>query len=143
MNISTLRKQLTRVKDKDPLLKKAGVVYKTPCSCGIEYIGETRNLETCLKEHQEATRQGEIEKSAIAEHAWAKQHHPSWDEIKILDQASNNNTIIHVTKEAFHILHARQQKPLNKDQGTANADCWKPLLRCMCKLQAITNDPAS
>ena len=73
--ISTLRQQLTRVKDVDPLLKRAGVVYKIPCSCGQEYIGETkRTLETRLKEHQAATRRGETEKSAIAEHAWAKQH---------------------------------------------------------------------
>ena len=48
--ISTLRQQLTRVKDMDPLLKRAGVVYKIPCSCGQE------TLETRLKEHQAVTR---------------------------------------------------------------------------------------
>ena len=31
---STLRGQLTRVKDQDPLEKKSGVVYQIPCSCG-------------------------------------------------------------------------------------------------------------
>ena len=39
--ISTLRQQLTRVKDVDTSLSKAGVVYRVPCSCGKEYIGET------------------------------------------------------------------------------------------------------
>ena len=49
----------------------------------LEYIGETkRNLESHLKEHQVATRRAETEKSALEEHAWAKQHCPSWDEIK-------------------------------------------------------------
>ena len=62
--ISTLRRQLTRVKDVDPLLSRAGVVYKIPCSCGKEYIGETkRALGTHLKEHQAATRRGEVEVS--------------------------------------------------------------------------------
>jgi len=35
-------RQLTRVKDVDPLLSRAGVVYKVPCSCGKKYIGETK-----------------------------------------------------------------------------------------------------
>ena len=39
---STLRQQFTRVKDVDPLLSRAGVVYKIPCSCGKRYIGETK-----------------------------------------------------------------------------------------------------
>ena len=67
---STLRRQLMRVKDQDPLEKKLGVVYQIPCSCGHVYIGETkRAVETCIKEHKAATRRGETEKSAIAEHA--------------------------------------------------------------------------
>ena len=113
VTISILRQQLTKVKDVDPLLKRAGVVYKIPCSCGQEYIGETKrtSLETRLKEHQAATRRGETEKSAIAEHAWAKQHHPLWDETTILDQARNNNTLL--IKEAFHITLTRPQKLLN------------------------------
>ena len=49
------------------------------------HIGETkRALGTRLKEHQAVTRRGEVEKSAIAEHAWAEQHQPLWEEISIL-----------------------------------------------------------
>ena len=85
---STLRQQLTRVKDVDPPSSKAGVVYRVPCSCGKEYIGETkRALGTRIKEHQSATRKGEIEKSAIAEHAWTEQHHPIWDQTAVIEQA--------------------------------------------------------
>ena len=44
----------------------SGVQY-TLCS---NYIGETkRALETRLNEHEAATRRGEVEKLAIAEHA--------------------------------------------------------------------------
>ena len=63
--VSTLRQQLTRVKDVDPPLRKAGVVYNVPCSCGKEYIGETkRALGTCIKQHESTTKGGETEKSA-------------------------------------------------------------------------------
>ena len=77
--IFTLRQQLTMVKDVDPLLTKAGVVvYRVPCSCGKEYIGDTkRALGTRIKKHQSATRRGN-QKSAIVEHVLAEQHHPIW-----------------------------------------------------------------
>ena len=76
--ISILRQQLTRVKDVDPRLSKPGVVYMVPCSHGKEYIGGTkRALGARIKEHQSATIGGETEMSAIAEHAWAEQHHPA------------------------------------------------------------------
>ena len=90
--ISTLRQQLTRVKDQDTMLSRAGVVYRIPCSCGKEYIGGTkRALGTRLKEHEAATRRGETEKSAIADHAWAEQHCAAWDEITILEQAKRGH----------------------------------------------------
>ena len=83
------------VKDTDPLLSKAGVVYRIPCSCGKEYIGETkRALGTHLKEHQTATRRVEVERSAIAEHAWEEQHRPAWDETTILEQAKRNDVLL-------------------------------------------------
>ena len=70
--ISTLRQQLTKVKDLDPFLSRAGVVYRIPCSnCDNTHIEETN-----LKEHQANIRRGEIEKSAIAEHAWTEQYQP-------------------------------------------------------------------
>ena len=126
--ISTLRRELTRVKDQDPMLSRAGVVYRIPCSCGKEYIGETkRALRTRLKEHQAATRRGETEKSAIAEHAWAEQHCPAWDEVTILEQAERED-ILRI-KEAFCIALTDQKKSLNRDKGVATADCWMPLLR--------------
>ena len=70
-----------QVENKDLLEEKLGVLYQVPCSCSSIYIGKTkRTLETRIKEHMAAIRQGEMEKSAIAEHAWS-QHHPIlWEE---------------------------------------------------------------
>ena len=41
--ISTLRQQLTTIKDVDAPSNKAGVVYKVLCGCGKEYVGETKS----------------------------------------------------------------------------------------------------
>ena len=127
--ISTLRQQLTRVKDVDPPLSKAGVVhvYKVPCCCGKEYIGETkRALGTRIKERQSATRGGETEKSAIVEYAWAEQHHPAWDKTSVLEQARNVDIL--QIEEAFCIMLAEKQNLLNRDRGTTISHCWKSLL---------------
>jgi hypothetical protein len=44
--------------------------------------GETkRALERRVKEHKAATRRGELEKSAIAEHAWSHHHQMVWGKI--------------------------------------------------------------
>ena len=66
---------------------------------------------------------------AIAEHAWAEQHRLEWDNITILDRASKITTLS--IKKELHISLAGQYTVtlLNRDQGTAVADCWKPLLR--------------
>ena len=69
-------------------------MYKIPCTCGLQYIGETkRALETRLKEHQAAAKRGELEKPAVTEHAWTEHHRPAWDETSILEQAKNNDTM--------------------------------------------------
>ena len=124
---STLRQELSRTKDRDPPLKTSGVVYEIPCSCGLKYIGETkRALETRLKEHQAATRRGETEKSAIAEHAWSQHHQPLWEETRVLDRASHNTTLL--IKEAIHISLRDSTELLNRDRGLDIDCCWKHLV---------------
>lgn len=49
-----------------------------------------RALGMYLKDHQAATRQGEVEKSALVEHIWTKQHCPLWDEVVTLEQADKD-----------------------------------------------------
>ena len=119
---STLRRQLTRVKDQDLLEKKSGVVYQIPCSCGHVYIGETkRALETRIRA---TIRRGETEKSAIAEHTWGQQRPILWEETSVLDQAKNNTTLL--IKEALHICLTNLEL-INRDKGVAiprNAGNW-------------------
>ena len=80
-----------------------------------------------------------MEKSAIAEHAWAEQHRPAWDEITILEQARREDLLR--IKEAFCIAVADKEKSLNRDRGTATADCWRPLLRRCHRQSAILIPP--
>ena len=67
--ITTLRRLLTNVKDKDKPEDTQGAVYKIKyCDCQASYIGETgRNLSTRLTEHKRATRNGDVN-NHIAEH---------------------------------------------------------------------------
>ena len=125
---STLRQELCRIKDCDSAMTRSGVVYEIPCSCGQRYIGETkRALGTRLKEHQAATRRGQTEKSAIAEHAWSQHHQPLWEETRILDQADNNTILL--IKEAIHISVQNPGDLMNRDQGLGIDCCWNQLIQ--------------
>ena len=96
---SILCRQLTRVKDQDPLEKKLGVAYQIPCSC--VYVRQTkRTLKTHVKEQKAATRWGETEKSVTAEYTWGQYQPILWEETRVLDQAKNNTLLI---KETLHI----------------------------------------
>ena len=54
----TLKNLLMAPKDKDPILKKSGVIYRYKCDkegCEEKYIGESaRTLAESFKEHQKA-----------------------------------------------------------------------------------------
>ena len=67
--ITTLRRLLTNVKDKDKPGDGQGAVYKIKCcDCQASYIGETeRNLSTLETEQKRATRNGDVN-NHIAEH---------------------------------------------------------------------------
>ena len=73
--ITTLRRLLTNVKDKDKPQDRQGAVYKIKyCDCQASYIGETgRNLSTRLTEHKRATRNGVVN-NHIAEHHLKRKH---------------------------------------------------------------------
>ena len=107
--------------------RSSGVVYEIPCGCGQTYVRETkRALETRLKEHQAATRRGETEQSAIAEHAWTHQHQPAWEETRILDHARN----IGILKvKAIHIFLRKISELMNGDQGVEIDGWWKCLIQ--------------
>ena len=109
------------------------MVYSIPCSCGLEYIGETkRALETRIGEHQAAVRRGETEKSAVADHAWTNQHNLKWENTTIID-GSRNKHILQI-KEALslHIQLAGWDRLFNRDCGTATSECRRFILIRHC-----------
>ena len=83
-----------------------------------------RVLEVRIKEHQTATMRGELEKSAIAEHAWNHHHQILWD---VLVEATHNSTLL--LKEAIHICLTATDSLLNRVEGVAIPKCWtSPIL---------------
>ena len=65
-------------------------VYRIPCECGLVYIGETsRNLSKRLKEHNTNCKKAELDKSAVAKHAWTYDYHIKWYEANILAMDSH------------------------------------------------------
>ena len=67
----TLKQILVHLKDRVPPKQRPGVVYSIPCrTCTKVYIGQTgHTLETQLKEHRRVLVLGEINLSAVAQHA--------------------------------------------------------------------------
>ena len=78
--VTTLRRLVTNVKDKDKPEDRQGAVYKIKCcDCQASYIGESgRNLGTRLTEHKRATSNGDVN-NHIAEHHLQTKHQFDWD----------------------------------------------------------------
>jgi hypothetical protein len=63
-------------------------IYNIPCECGgnYEYIGETgRPLAMRLYEFRHNLKEGLLEKSKLAQHAYVESHRVCWDEARILE----------------------------------------------------------
>ena len=116
----SLRSQLSRLKDVLPLELHSGIVQ---CSiCEKSYIGETiRRLGSRVNEHKDACVRCEIDKSALAEHAWNEEHPVAWDKATILDKDSMRMRL--VIKEALHIS-SNKGTLMNRDTGLELPGCW-------------------
>ena len=68
---TTLWKVLVRPKDPVPPRSLNGIIYRIPCrDCGHAYLGQSGcSLSSRVKEHQRAVRNGDINASALVEHA--------------------------------------------------------------------------
>jgi predicted GIY-YIG superfamily endonuclease len=86
-----LRSSLMKTRpERDPQQTARGV-YSIPCECGISYIGETgRPLAMRLCEHKHNLKEGLLEKSKLAQHAYEEGHRVGWDEAGILEIESNS-----------------------------------------------------
>ena len=94
-------------KDRQSLLHSLGVVYQLTCSCGQNYIGQTkRNLITCLNEHRIC------KDSEVCKHLLNNPNHEiNFDSPKILDR-SNQVTKLRI-KETLH--NSKTEPQLNVD----------------------------
>ena len=111
--ITTLRRLLTNVKDKDKPEDRQGAVYKIKCrDCQASYIGETgRNLSTRLTEHKRATRNGDVN-NHIAEHHLQTKHQIDWDSATCITYSTDYHQ--RLTLESW--FTNLEQTPLNRSQ---------------------------
>jgi hypothetical protein len=69
----------------------AQYIYSIPCECGRSYIGETgRSLAVRLHECRHNLKEGLLEKSKFAHHAYEEGHRVGWDDGRILEIESNS-----------------------------------------------------
>ena len=106
----TIKNLLMTPKDKDPILKRSGVIYRFKCNrveCDEEYIGESaRNFGERFKEHLKAP-------SPIHDHINISGHTVSIDDFSILAREDQN--LLRTIKEAIYI---RANNPsLNRNVG--------------------------
>ena len=81
----------------------------------MSYIGETvRRLGSRVKEHKDACSHCEIEKSALANHAWSKGHPVAWDNTTIINRDHRRLRLVII--EALHIFSSKKTL-LNRDTG--------------------------
>ena len=100
-------------------------VYSITCSCGEQYIGQTkRPLRVRVSEHRRATRKGEKQHSALAEHACNEGHDPLWDEGTKLAQVSHLG--MRLAREALEI-RMNDTNTINRNDGKQISGMWTSL----------------
>ena len=80
-----------------------------------------------MKEHKDACNRGQLEKSAIAEHAWRHDHPIEWHDTQGLHQDSIHKELL--VKETLHIWMAAKNGSLNRNGGMELHDCWVSAIR--------------
>ena len=111
-------------KDKVPAEENPGVVYAVGCKdCRVVYIGETgRSASQRIKEHKYQTRNGHVEKSAIAEHAHLEGHSLHWAPT-IIERETNGKR--RKVKQALHIHRmGKRQGSMNQEIGQQMSRIW-------------------
>ena len=119
------------VKDERKEEQKAGVVYEIKCKdCEKTYIGETaRNAGVRAKEHYSHARNGRLDQSAVAEHAWTGHEIVTWPER--LSRSVHERNRERKIKESW-LLQGREKAGkalMNRDRGVELSTCWLDLLR--------------
>ena len=89
-NESTLRKLLSKPKDRVAAKDKNNIFYENDCSnCKAVYFGKSkRYLKSRSDEHKKSVRNCDCEKNEIAKHCWEADHNFSWDQKEVIDRES-------------------------------------------------------
>ncbi|KAJ4441105.1 hypothetical protein ANN_10955 [Periplaneta americana] len=120
-----IRNMLRSSKDKRDKLLSAGV-YRIPCLCGKVYIGTTQwSVRTRLTEHNRNCRLGQIDKSAVAAHAYQEGDHNI--RFKDTDILSTTTHFFPIYREAIEI-HKHNNNFNRKEEGVKLDKCWYPVL---------------
>jgi hypothetical protein len=107
----TLRNTLMRTTPMSNTQLTAQCIYKIPCECGRSYVGETgRPLSVRIGEHKFNLKNGFLDKSKLAQHAFEERHQISWNEAKILQIEVNSRQRKY--KESAHM--ACMENPISQ-----------------------------
>jgi hypothetical protein len=73
------------------LQQTAQCIHSIPCECGRSCVGETsRPLAMWLHEHRHNLKEGLLEKSKLAQHAYEEGHRVGWVQARILEIESSS-----------------------------------------------------
>jgi hypothetical protein len=94
---------LRKIKPNIDTLERSQCIYRFPCECGREYIGDTsRPLNIIIREHKCNLGEGRFDESKLASHAAEKGHKIDWTNTPMLEYEANS--IRRKYKEAAHML---------------------------------------
>ena len=87
----TLSSLFCKPKDAINFEQKRGLVFQISCrDCNAVYVGETgRSVRTRQREHADAVKTFNTEKSALSRHVMDFNHRIDWDNVKILKSESH------------------------------------------------------
>jgi hypothetical protein len=98
----TFRNTLMRTRPTNDPQVTARCIYNIPCECGRSYVGESsRPLSVRIGEHKVNLKNGLLDKSKLAQHAFEEGHQISCNEAKILQIEVNNRETVY--KESAHM----------------------------------------
>lgn len=81
----TIRSRLTKLKPENEQQNTKNIIYKIPCSCGRNYVGQTsRPVTVRINEHVKKVKNKDKYGSRICEHVLETNHTVKWDSSKIL-----------------------------------------------------------
>ena len=120
---STLRCILMKVKTPISRDQAKGVIYRIPCECGQEYIGETsKSIHERIAEHRRSVRRGDTNNS-IAVHVQTTDHIIKWENAEVLQREQHKTR--RKIKEAMYIQTSRC---MNLDQGMSLDPIWNDII---------------